>query len=75
MSILKEGIEQADHDALVRIVVDTFRRIVFHYGAWFAEVAHQVHDRAVAVAGGTFRHEHRRVDVDVVADVAGQQRQ
>ena len=50
MSILKEGIEQADHDALVRIVVDTFRRIVFHYGAWFAEVVHQVGlDHALSV--------------------------
>ena len=52
MSVFKNEISQVDHDALVHIVVDAFRRIVFHYGAWFAEVAHQVGlDKALSVEG------------------------
>jgi hypothetical protein len=34
--------EQVDNDMLVQMVMDGFRRIIVHYGAWFAEVAHQV---------------------------------
>ncbi len=52
MSVFKNEISQVDHDALVHIVVDAFRRIVFHYGAWFSEVAHQVGlEKALAVEG------------------------
>ena len=52
MSVFKNEISQVDHDALVHIVVDAFRRIVFHYGAWFAEVAHQVGlENALSVEG------------------------
>ncbi len=52
MSVFKNEISQVDHDALVHIVVDAFRRIVFHYGAWFAEVAHQVGlEKALSVEG------------------------
>ena len=52
MSVFKNEISQVDHDALVHIVVDAFRRIVFHYGAWFAEVAHQVGlENALCVEG------------------------
>ena len=52
MSVFKNEISQVDHDALMHIVVDAFRRIVFHYGAWFAEVAHQVGlDKALSVEG------------------------
>jgi len=46
----KETIEQADQEMLVRMVMDGFRRIIVHYGAWFAEVEHQVGlDKALAV--------------------------
>ena len=52
MSVLKEGIDHVDHDVLVRVAIDAFRRIVFHYGAWFAEVAHQVGlEKALSVEG------------------------
>lgn len=36
------SVEQEDKDALVRLAMDAFRRIVVHYGAWFAEVEHQI---------------------------------
>ena len=42
MSNQNEMVAQADHATLVRIVVDAFRRIIVHYGAWFGEVSHQV---------------------------------
>ncbi|MGD9947124.1 MAG: DUF6125 family protein [Desulfobulbus sp.] len=42
MSGDKAIFEQADNDMLVQMVMDGFHRIVVHYGAWFAEVAHQV---------------------------------
>jgi hypothetical protein len=42
MNEFEEMIEKADDEFLIRIVMDAFRRIVFHYGAWFSEVAHQV---------------------------------
>ncbi len=38
----KETKEQADNTMQVNMVMDGFRRILVHYGAWFAEVAHQV---------------------------------
>lgn len=45
-----EGIEQADNAMLVEVVMDAFRRTIVHYGAWFAEVAHQVGmEKAMAV--------------------------
>ena len=50
MSTIQEGIDQADKAMLVAIVMDAFRRTIVHYGAWFAEVAHQVGmDKAMAV--------------------------
>lgn len=36
------SVEQEDKEALVRLVMDAFRRIVVHYGSWFAEVEHQI---------------------------------
>ncbi|GBC59112.1 hypothetical protein DENIS_0043 [Desulfonema ishimotonii] len=38
----KAAVQGEDKDLLVRLVMDGFHRIVMHYGAWFAEVAHQV---------------------------------
>ncbi len=37
-----ETIRESGKDLVVRLVMDAFRRILFHYGAWFAEVYHQV---------------------------------
>ena len=42
MSDMKEYIEQADDELLPRLVIDAFRRIVVHYGYWFAQVEHQL---------------------------------
>ncbi|EPR41262.1 DUF6125 family protein, partial [Desulfococcus multivorans] len=39
---IEEMVAQADNEALVKLVMDAFRRIVVHYGAWFAEVEHQI---------------------------------
>ena len=36
------SVEQEEKEVLVRLVMDAFRRIVVHYGAWFAEVEHQI---------------------------------
>ena len=50
MSSGKDFFDQADNDMLVRMVLDGFRRIIVHYGAWFAEVEHQVGlEKALAV--------------------------
>ena len=50
MSTDKEFFAQVDNEMLVRMVMDGFRRTIVHYGAWFAEVAHQVGlDKAMAV--------------------------
>ena len=50
MSTDKEFFAQMDNEMLVRMVMDGFRRTVIHYGAWFAEVAHQVGlEKAMAV--------------------------
>ena len=50
MNAENEMIKQADQEMLVRIVMDGFRRIIIHYGAWFAEVEHQVGlEKALAV--------------------------
>lgn len=35
-------IETADKDVLLKMVVDSFRRTVVHYGYWFAQVEHQL---------------------------------
>jgi hypothetical protein len=37
-----ETIRESDRTLLARLVMDAFRRIIFHYGAWFTEVHHQV---------------------------------
>lgn len=45
-----ETIRESDQEMLTRLVMDAFRRIVFHYGSWFAEVHHQVgFENALAV--------------------------
>ncbi len=50
MGTTNRTIEQADNDMLVRVVMDGFHRILVHYGAWMAEVAHQVGlEQAMAV--------------------------
>ena len=50
MKAENEMIKQADQELLVRMVMDGFRRIIIHYGAWFAEVEHQVGlEKALAV--------------------------
>jgi hypothetical protein len=55
MSSFKDRIEKVDSDVLTRIVIDAFRRIVFHYGAWFAEAAHQVGlEKALSVEEGVW---------------------
>lgn len=36
------ALENADADGLRRLVMDAFHRIIFHYGAWFAQVEHQL---------------------------------
>jgi hypothetical protein len=47
---IKAAIAEADEEMLVKLVTDAFRRIIVHYGAWFAEVEHQIGmDNAVAV--------------------------
>jgi hypothetical protein len=56
MSTIQEGTNQADSVMLVEIVMDAFHRIIVHYGAWFAEVAHQVGmEKAMAVEGDVWR--------------------
>jgi hypothetical protein len=35
-------LEQADHDMLLKMVKDSFRRTLVHYGQWYAEVYHQL---------------------------------
>lgn len=42
MDQLQEAIEQADEALLVKLIMDAFRRIIVHYGAWFAQVEHQL---------------------------------
>ena len=37
-----EKFAQADNDFLVKMAMDSFRRIVAHHGQWFAEVEHQL---------------------------------
>ena len=50
MSSGKEMLGRPIQDMLVRIVMDAFRRTIVHYGAWFAEVEHQVGlEKAMAV--------------------------
>ncbi len=42
MSEIKQAVTQADNDLLVDLVMDGFRRVMVHYGLWFAEVRHQI---------------------------------
>ncbi len=42
MTEFKKEIEQVDEEVLVKLIMDAFRRIIFHYGAWFAQVEHQL---------------------------------
>ena len=42
MSEHENDLKNADNKLLVRMVGDAFRRIVFHNGAWFSEVQHQL---------------------------------
>ncbi len=41
MSRETQTIDQADDDLLARLIVDSFRRIIVHYGYWLAQVEHQ----------------------------------
>lgn len=41
-SRVPETIRESDKNLLIGLVMDAFRRIIFHYGAWFNEVHHQV---------------------------------
>lgn len=40
--LVEQKDQQKDQDMLVQMVMDGFHRIIVHYGAWFAEVQHQV---------------------------------
>lgn len=42
MSDVKKFIEQSDDELLIKLLIDSFRRIIVHYGSWFAEVEHQL---------------------------------
>lgn len=42
MNDSRKYIQQIDSEWLVPLIMDAFRRIIFHYGAWFAETAHQL---------------------------------
>jgi hypothetical protein len=42
MNEMKRVLEESDREILVRMVVDALRRIMLHYGQWFAEVEHQL---------------------------------
>ena len=42
MKDMNVGLEDADPDLLIRMVVDSFRRTLVHYGQWFAQVEHQL---------------------------------
>jgi hypothetical protein len=50
MTATAEKIDDLDKDALARLLLDMFHRIVVHYGFWFNEVRHQLgHDKALDV--------------------------
>ncbi len=36
-----DPVKSADNDLLVKLAVDAFRRIIMHYGMWFAQAEHQ----------------------------------
>ena len=42
MKDMTSHIKQADHDVLVKMVINSFRNILFHYGQWYAQVEHQL---------------------------------
>jgi len=42
MNEIGKTIEQSDNELLVQLVMDALRRIIVHYGTWFAEVEHQL---------------------------------
>jgi len=47
-----QQIEKLDQEALVRLTVDMFHRLVIHYGMWFHEVQHQMGlEKAYDMAG------------------------
>jgi len=50
MSEFEKDIQQVSDELLVKLVMDSFHRIIVHYGQWFAEVEHQLGmERAMAV--------------------------
>lgn len=56
MGSKQEMLEQLDQEMLVRMVMDGLHRIVVHYGAWFAEVQHQVGlEQALAVEADVWK--------------------
>ena len=42
MNEMRQVIEGSDHEVLVRMVVDSLRRTIVHYGHWMAQVEHQL---------------------------------
>ncbi|MEA1969875.1 MAG: DUF6125 family protein [Thermodesulfobacteriota bacterium] len=42
MDEMNSIVEKADQELLLKMVVDSFRRVVVHYGHWFAQVEHQL---------------------------------
>ncbi len=50
MSEVTSEIENADKDLLLKMVMDSFRRTIVHYGQWFAQVEHQLGmEKAMAI--------------------------
>ncbi|MBN2706127.1 MAG: cytosolic protein [Deltaproteobacteria bacterium] len=50
MNDMGKIINEADDAVLVKMVIDSFRRTMVHYGCWFAEVEHQLGmEKALAV--------------------------
>ncbi|MBI9088018.1 MAG: cytosolic protein [Desulfobacterium sp.] len=48
-------LEDADHGLLLKMVVDSFRRTLVHYGQWFAQVEHQLGtEKAMDVESGVW---------------------
>ncbi len=42
MSEIKRDVDEVSDELLVKLVIDSFRRTIVHYGCWFAQVEHQM---------------------------------
>lgn len=50
MNEINTSIENADKELLLKMVIDSFRRTIVHYGQWFAQVEHQLGmEKAMAI--------------------------